>query len=217
MINDKAREISADEYSDRQSQIDGMLRDLHTALPAIVISYDPVARTVKAQPTVQRIFKDIDGAAMAVNLPPSVDVPVVFPSGGGYEITFPVRAGDECLLIFAERCIDGWYSTGEPSAPSDYRRHDLSDGFALVGVRSLARQKAAITNGVKIGSDNHNIVITEQAVSIKNGGATLSLSEDRLDCNVEIHCKNVITEKLDLNGHIHSGVEVGGGETLEGH
>lgn len=211
MINSKAREITADSHSEMQASVDNALRDLHTALPAIVISYDPQTRTVKAQPAIQRLFRAGDGYE-AVNLPPCVDVPVYFPSGGGFEITFPVKEGDECLLIFAERCIDGWYETGQPSPPADNRKHDLSDGFALVGISSKSNASAT-SSGLSIGSKSSNIAITEDSVLIKKGNAELELTEDKLSCNVEIHCKNVITDKIDVNEHMHQ--ISGGGTTLE--
>lgn len=213
MINDKAREISSDEYSDRQAQIDMTLRDLHTAMPAIIMSYDPQTRTVKAQPAIQRIFKDGEGISGAINLPPCVDVPVVFQGGGGYEITFPIKEGDECLLIFAERCIDNWFETGEPSPPVDYRHHDLSDAFALVGIFSKPKLTQSVSNGLALGNKNNIINITEESVMIKKGTAELELTEDKLSCNVEIHCRNIITDRIDVNEHMHQ--INGGGTTLE--
>nr|WP_282560371.1 Gp138 family membrane-puncturing spike protein [Providencia alcalifaciens] len=68
-----------------------------------------------------------DGSSIA--LPPLVDVPVGFYRGGGFCVTVPLEAGDEGLAIFAERCIDGWYASGNQSAPLDTRFHDLSDAF----------------------------------------------------------------------------------------
>ena len=50
----------------------------------------------------------------------------------------PVQAGDPCLVLFADRSIDAWYSTGSESAPTSPRCHDLSDGIAFVGINSLA-------------------------------------------------------------------------------
>ena len=63
-------------------------------------------------------------------------MPVVFPGGGGFALTFPVAAGDECLVVFASRCIDAWWQSGGVGEPMEPRMHDLSDGFALIGVRS---------------------------------------------------------------------------------
>ncbi len=60
------------------------------------------------------------------------DVPVYLPDSSR-----AVSAGDECLVVFADFCIDGWYETGQPTLPPSPRTHDLSDAFAFVGFRSM--------------------------------------------------------------------------------
>lgn len=216
-VNDKAKQIAGDEYADRQAQIDNKLMDLHTALPAIIISFDADKRTVSAQPTIQRVFSDGEGKAGVNNLPPCVDVPVVFPMGGGYELTFPINKGDECLLIFAERCIDSWFDSGQPSQPADFRQHDLSDAFAIVGVRSLANKQPVWTGGTELHGKGNHVRIDDNSVQLGVGGATMTLTEDKLTSSVDIHCPNVITDAMDVNGHVHSGVESGPSNTGTGH
>ena len=71
-----------------------------------------------------------------MNYPVLSDVPVFFPGSRDSAITWPVSAGDECLLVFADSAIDGWFESGEAEAPASERRHDLSDAFAFVGFRS---------------------------------------------------------------------------------
>lgn len=215
-INDKAKQVASDEYADRQAQIDNKLMDVHTALPAIIISFDANKRTVSAQPTIQRVFSDGEGKAGADNLPPCVDVPVVFPMGGGYELTFPINKGDECLLIFAERCIDSWFETGQPSEPADFRQHDLSDAFAIVGVRSLANIQPVWTEGVELHGNGNHVRIDDSSVELGAGGATLKLTASGLNCSVPITAPNVITDKMNVNTHVHGGVESGGSSTGTG-
>lgn len=118
------------------AQIEGMLKDLHTCLPGIIVSFDPVKQTAAVQPTIKRIFTERG----AVNLPVCVDVPVAFPGGGDFFLTFPVKAGDECILLFSERAIDIWHEDGGTQPPAEYRLHDLSDGIALVGINSKPNQ-----------------------------------------------------------------------------
>jgi len=113
----------------------GLLKDLHTSCPGIIKSYDPATQTATVQAAIKRVFVD-DGP---VALPLCVDVPVYFPGGGGFVHTFPVKAGDECIMVFAERCIDNWWDRGGVQEPFEVRFHDLSDAFALVGVRSRPR------------------------------------------------------------------------------
>lgn len=215
-INDKAREVAGDSYTDGQAQIENKMMDVHTALPAIVIDFDPETRTITAQPTIQRTFSGGEGMSGDVNLPPCMDVPVVFPMGGGYELTFPIKEGDECLLIFAERCIDGWFDSGEPTPPKDFRQHDLSDAFALVGVRSLANKQPVWTDGVELHGKGNHVRIDSDSVELGAGGATLKLTGGGLNCSVPITAPNLITDKMNINTHVHGGVQSGGSSTGTG-
>lgn len=127
--------------------LEARVLDLHTTLPGFVVSFDAGAQTAKVRPAIQAIFR----AQGAVNLPDLVDVPVYFPSGGAFVLTFPVAAGDECLLSFSERAIDFWWQNGggsdglTPQLPAEYRTHDLSDAFALVGVSSKPRRISSVS------------------------------------------------------------------------
>jgi hypothetical protein len=62
------------------------------------------------------------------NVDPGIiaDVPVAFYRGGGYSVTIPMQQGDECLLIFADGCIDAWFQSGGQQSKIDGRRHALS-------------------------------------------------------------------------------------------
>ncbi|MBG5895207.1 Gp138 family membrane-puncturing spike protein, partial [Providencia stuartii] len=99
--------------------------DIHTALPGKLLSCNGHSATVELM--ISHVTKE----GKVIALPPLVDVPVGFYRGGGFCVTVPVREGDEGLVIFAERCIDGWYVSGKQSQPLDHRFHDLSDAFFL--------------------------------------------------------------------------------------
>ena len=92
---------------------EGHQAQMWTALPGIVTGFDPVAMTVSVQPAVQGSVKDETGNSKNVQMPLLVDVPVVFPCGGGFSLTYPIRVGDEVLVVFASRCIDGWWQGGQ--------------------------------------------------------------------------------------------------------
>ena len=95
-------------------------------------SFDPATQTVTVRPAFRTKRKD--GAD--VPLPLIRDVPVFFPGSRTSALTFPIFPGDECLLIFADACIDGWFETGTATQPPSGRMHDWSDAFAFVGFRS---------------------------------------------------------------------------------
>lgn len=168
----------------------GMRAGLWTALPAYVVSYDPASVTAVLQPTIKGVLQKPDGSYEAVNLPLLPDVPVVFPRGGGATLTFPVSAGDECLVVFSSRCIDAWWQSGGIQLPMEPRMHDLSDGFAILGPQSQAKKIANIsTTAVQLRSDDgqayvqlnpstHRVdTITPGDVTVQAGGsATVTAS-----------------------------------------
>jgi hypothetical protein len=134
------QQVTATPEEAAAAQIEGRLKDLHTCLPGIIESFDPDTQTASVQPAIQRIFT----TKGAVNLPLCVDVPVAFPGGGDFFLTFPVARGDECILFFSERCIDFWHAQGGVQLPAEYRLHDLSDAFAQVGVNSQPKKLTAL-------------------------------------------------------------------------
>jgi phage baseplate assembly protein gpV len=96
---------------------------------------------------------------------------VVFPSAGGYALTFPVKQGDECLLIFCERSYDNWYENGDVQPPSARRFHALSDAVAIVGLHS---KNTAVES------------YADDAVQLRNSDATAGISiDDAQDITIE--------------------------------
>ena len=74
-----------------------------------------------------------------VEYPMLFNCPVVIMKGGSGHLTFPITAGDTCLVLFSDRDIDTWFETGDTTQiPNSDRVHDLSDGIALVGIFSKA-------------------------------------------------------------------------------
>jgi hypothetical protein len=102
---------------------------LRVAMPGRVVSFDPDKQTVTVQPKIQQLLADGSGE----DLPPLSDVPAYCMRGGKFVVTMPITEGDDCLVIFGDRAIDAWFESASEAPPADYRQHDLSDGFALVG------------------------------------------------------------------------------------
>jgi hypothetical protein len=107
------------------------LLDVHTALPAIVKSYDAETQTVSAEPAVQRAGHASDGGTVHVTLPVCQFVPVCWPNGGGYYLHFPITAGDSVMLIFSEAAWAQYRESGALSPPGDLRRHSLGYACAI--------------------------------------------------------------------------------------
>lgn len=133
----------------------GWQSDIWTALPGIVNSFDPAKQTCEVQPAIQvQITNPDNGNRSWVTLPLLVDCPVFFPSGGGCTLTFPLVAGDECLVIFSSRCIDAWWQSGGIQNQPMLRMHDLSDGFVFAGIRSQPRKFTVSSTETQLRTDD---------------------------------------------------------------
>lgn len=126
--------------------LDGRQACLWTALPGIIESVDLSAMTCVVQAAIQAPINDENGDTTFVNLPLLLDVPIVFPSAGGFTITFPLAAGDEVLVVFGSRAIDAWWQSGGTQKPVESRMHDLSDAFAIPGPKSQANLVSGISS-----------------------------------------------------------------------
>jgi hypothetical protein len=111
---------------------------LRVCCPGVVDAYDPETITVTVQPVGREVLRKPDGSFESAQLPQLVDVPVVFPRGGDFTLTYPIRKGDECLVVFADRCFDAWHQSGGIQEAVETRLHDLSNAIAIVGPFSQA-------------------------------------------------------------------------------
>lgn len=140
-----------------------MRAGLWTALPGIIQSFSgggDFPLTCAVQPAIKVLVRQQDGTIASTPLPMLVDCPVQFPSGGNCSLTFPVAPGDECLVVFASRCIDGWWQSGGVQEQAEIRMHDLSDGFVLLGFRSRPRALSSVsTTATQLRSEDGSTYI----------------------------------------------------------
>jgi phage baseplate assembly protein V len=138
-----------------QQNVAGNQSGIWTALPGIIQKFDPETLTCDVQPAIMGRVRQIDGTIQQVQLPMLLDCPVVFPHAGGASLTFPIKQGDECLVVFSSRGIDFWWQQGGIQPPPEPRMHDLSDGFVIPGVWSQPEKIGNVsTESVQLRSDD---------------------------------------------------------------
>jgi hypothetical protein len=211
------REYLNDAEESLRLAMDDKVSSIWTALPGIVSAVNLAANTVSVQPAIQGAVTDASGNVSNVNLPVLVDVPIVFPSAGGFSLTFPIVAGDEVLVIFSSRCIDTWWQSGGIGKQAEARMHDLSDGFAIAGIKSQATKIANISNSsVQLrNNDGSTFVEIDGSGNITLKSATLITLDSPLvqmtgDLNV---AGDSLAGTISLQTHTHPGVQTGGGNT----
>ena len=174
-----------------------------TALSGLVQDIDLARQTCSVQPAIRGTITDKEGAEQAVDMPMLVDVPLVFPRAGGYALTFPVRQGDECLVVFASRCIDAWWQSGGVQKAAEWRMHDLSDGFAILAPTSQPKRLQSVSDSaVELRTENGEHFIRLEA----DGTITIKGS---VKVQGTITCNDVNISDT----HTHGGVESGGSRT----
>ncbi|HBT1581827.1 translation initiation factor IF-2 [Klebsiella pneumoniae] len=210
-------QLGSKEQADAQLA-QAIMSAMRVAMPGIIQSFDPDAVTAVVQPAIKGAEQDESGAEVSVNLPLLVDVPVLFPRGGGCTLTFPVKAGDECLVIFADRCIDFWWQSGGIQEPVDERMHDLSDAFCIVGPQSQAKKIGGIsTTAAQLRTDDGSAFIEVAAghdVTVKTPGKLTASA----DGGTEITSPEIILNgNVTINGNLSQGMgESGGSATMHG-
>jgi hypothetical protein len=228
--------------------LDARAARIWTSLPCVVVSFNPQKQTIVAQPAVNGRVRQPDGTWLSIQMPQLVDVPVLWPGGGGVTLVFAIAAGDECLVHFSARCIDAWWAQGFAAAtagtgtgadgkpvnpqndPPVFRMHNLSDGFASVGVRSQARVFTVDPNVCRLRTDDDSTYlefnptaktlkcvfsggIDLNGVTIDSSGNVVSPSNITADSTVIGNSDVQTGGGISLQNHVHSGVVTGGADT----
>lgn len=174
-----------------------------TALPGIVKEVDLAKQTCSVQPAIRGSVTDAKGKTTPCDLPMLVDVPIVFPRAGGFALTFPVKEGDECLVVFASRCIDAWWQNGGVQEPAEWRMHDLSDGFAMLAPTSQPKRLQGVSDStVQLRTESGLTFVEVDA----EGNITLK-GNVRVRGYIECNGTNI------SDTHVHGGVDAGSSST----
>lgn len=173
-----------------------------------------------------------------INYPIFAKVPPIFLQGGGSSISFPLAIGDYCLMMITERCFDSWYYGNDNALPLEYRMHDLSDGFALVGINPFASAlsiPSVITqlgdtyqdgayehlgNREQTGDYTLTGDFTINGETIKNGnltvngnltivGASGGSTVNASNCTVNLTGGDIVADGISLKSHTHTSSTAG--------
>lgn len=173
--------ISASWAAIIRAAIDAELRQLHVGLPARVESFDASKGTVDVRPVLMRRFIHADATETVDSIPVIEEVPIGYPGGGGWSLTFPLAVGDVVYLAFSERSLDQWKLAplGDTIDPGDARRHHLSDAIAIARLHTPESPPAALSAAnLRLGRDDRSAelelapdgAVTLRATTLNLGG-----------------------------------------------
>jgi hypothetical protein len=142
-------DVSNELPPDLNTTLDNLKKEIFSTMNCIQIgkinSIKSDEGTVEVELQIKRLA--VDGTSTTI--PVLTDCPYFVLQGGGAYIDMPITAGDYCIVLFNDRDIDNWWSTGNQSTPNTNRKHHLSDGLALIGI--TPKQNALEMNGSTIG------------------------------------------------------------------
>lgn len=121
------------EPEDLQAIIQAVLREVRTAMPARVESFDHETQTCSVTPCFKNAYPDGEGGTNHLKHPVIPNVKVKYPRGNGCFMYFPLVKGDYVLLQFCERSLQAWRSKGGVVEPGDLGMFPLDGAVALAG------------------------------------------------------------------------------------
>lgn len=169
-----------------------IVNEIHTALPGIIIAFNPDNATATVKPIGKYMMMD----GKSLDYPQITEVPIVFPfcQTSKVGIAFPVKKGDSCLIIISEVELDEWRTKAESEGSL---RFDLTSAVCISGLlrgEATIISKACKNNAVVIGAGNIECMVSDTQVTITSGNTQMVISDTGV----------VISGDLKVDGNISS-------------
>lgn len=162
-----------------QIVFENLTSNIHTSLPGIIDKYDRSKHKAEVKPMIKKRFKD----GSSVDLPIISNVPVLWNRTKKGSISFPLDRGDGVLILFSERSLDEYLSSGKNKTPSDNRKFSLTDGIAIPGLFSFENDSLVMS------SEDAEFIFNDTKVVLKENG----------DINIEGGNKIIIKANGDID------------------
>lgn len=83
--------------------------EMNTSIPATVQAFDGKTKTCTVIPTISDFRETAGGGSAELDWKPLGNVPIAFPGGGGWVMSWPLQKGDPVLVIFCQRDLAQWF------------------------------------------------------------------------------------------------------------
>lgn len=181
-----------------RDEIDSRTADIHTAIPAKIISYDSSTSQVTVKP-----YGVFMSGNYSLDYPMISGVPIVMPMAVSKScgIAFPVAPGDDCLLIFSEQDISCWVDGKDPDISMI---HALSNAVAICGLsakQNPAANKATKDSILQLYNNGTTVDIKKDSVVISQGGSQICVSGGKITITGSIS----VSGSLAVSGSITYG------------
>lgn len=194
---------------------------LNTSIPAIIDDFDVSTQRVSATPAIKAKITNMDGTVNYINYPKITNIPLALAKGDGLSITYPIKKGNLCTLIFSQRSIDNLLLDGtKPAEPfvgenpytSTIRCMDMTDAMCFPGILTNTSTISNYNNSaveLRNAEGTVKVSVTQNNLTLSQGGASIELSGG----NIAIVGTQVTINGKNFDTHVHSGVTSGGSNT----
>ena len=181
---------------------DQMMKNIYVSLPGIIETYNPTTKRCRVKPAINIRLTNGDTEA-----PSSIiNVPVVWPSGGGFSLLSPLPAGSPVQIHFSQRGITKFKETFSQADPGN-GMFDKEDAYVIPGYGALSVSPATASGMSMQAEDGSNYIYVENgAIKIK---ATNTITIESPD--------NRIVGPLDVSGIITAPELTAGGTSYTTH
>ena len=185
-----------------------MAKSVGTSIPGHITGFDKDTQLAQVQIGIEQV--DVNGKRFEPS--PLIEVPV-YVYGGAFSVECQIDIDTEGLIIFSQRCIDGWVDTGGIAKNPILRFHDFSDAFFLPGMRSQPNKITSFeNNGVRLRNEDGS-----KYIWLKNDGTaditvtTLNITGDIVHTGDQNTTgtitgdTDVVADTISLKTHTHVG------------
>ena len=175
--------------------------NIHVSMIGKIESYNPQTNRASITPVGSMTCPDWQ----ELPYPTIHNVPIQYPCGnrGKSGVTFPIKQGDTCIIVFADHQIENFLS-GEKS--DDMRNHSMNDAYAIPTLFSdSVPTLKSNPNDVCMFNDGALIVLKSSSMTIKLTDGT----------SVSIGGGDIVVNGISVVHHVHPGITRGGSSTDE--
>lgn len=206
--NSPSGSLLADSSLDSMMSLVGrkILMEKDDMLPAKIISWDPA--TNRAQIEILYHVTMTSGSMHQLSAP--AEVPVQFPGGSGFILTFPLKAGSLGWIKAADRDMSLFLQSYDAQPGNTPRIHCFEDGVFIPDVMhgfTLAQGEGI---SIQTVDGNNAVSLTADKAVLKVGGASLTLTSGKLVSTVPFEAPNVKAGAVEMVGHVHQENDVKG-------
>lgn len=173
--------------------------NIHVSMIGKIESYNPQTNRASITPVGTMTCPDWQ----ELPFPTIHNVPIQYPCGNGGKsgVTFPIKQGDTCIIIFADHQIENFLS-GEKS--DDMRNHSMNDAYAIPTLFSDSVPTVKSNpNDVCVFNEGALIVLKSSLMTIKLTDGT----------SVSIGGGDIVVNGISVVHHVHGGITRGGAKT----